>query len=274
MINIEEAFLLNIFNKSHLLYYFYNLIKNNSFKNEIEIVKLIDVPENLVKEVIRGLYFFELIEKIEDTYKRIEIPIISSQISEDINFKLYMLSILRSKIGNYLKWEKNAPNLLIIEYLIKNNIKIIERNDKIFCAELNDYFSKTSYNQIQMNTNKLANWCEIFHYLGFLTKITSSRFIFHINDEFFMSLMELYYSTLKNNVIYLKDFLDWVNKNYFLIPTKANKIPNIICKILYSLCRDKYFKFIKSGDKQLMELVDKPSLLNIPREINAIELLT
>ncbi|MHA1327032.1 MAG: hypothetical protein ACTSRH_06890 [Promethearchaeota archaeon] len=269
----SESFLLNVFTKANLCEYFYKLIKNNKFKEKDEIAKLIGVRKELIKEVFEGLTFFELIEKKDNIFYPVNIDFSFEKLSADYNFKLYMLRKLREKAGDYPNWKKNAPNLLIIEYFLKNEIIIINKNDKIFVGKLNEYFRERKYNIMEMNTNKFQNWCKIFEYLGFIKRVNKSDLLFHIDYNLMISLIHIYSTQFNTEILYLKDFLNWISKNFFLIPIEGNKIPNLICKTFYSLMRKKIISFTKVGDRPLMELLDKPSLLKIPREVNAIKYL-
>jgi len=240
------------------------------------------MDKKLVQRVGRLLQFFEMIEKKNDIYLVCEIPTQSDQISMSINFKLHILKKFRSIIGNFPKWKKNAVSFLIIEYLIKNNQLLINYTDPLLISKLNNYFSnERDYkprqqgqgNIIQLNSNKLENWCEIFRYLGFINKISSKQYIFDIDNELLKALIIIFSEKLDSKILPLYEFFDWLNDIYFLIRITGNKIPEILCKKLYSLCKENFIRFIKSGDSQIMELRNKPIYLNIPANINAIELM-
>ncbi|MHA1232443.1 MAG: hypothetical protein ACTSPQ_17570 [Candidatus Helarchaeota archaeon] len=268
---MSERFLLNIFTKANLCEYFYNLIKKYEFKDKEEISDFLDVNPKLVKEVLNGLTFFELIEKKDNIFYVLDIGEDFKELPNNNGFRLFMMNKLRTETGNFPNWKYNAPNLLIIEYFLKEDITLIKKNDNMFIVDLNSYFKNRNYNQLQMNTNKFQNWCYIFEYLGFIQKVNKSDLLFYIDYSLMLSLIHLYSQKVNNKILYLKDFLDWVNNHFFLIPIEGKKIPNLICKTFYSLNRKKIIKLIKTGDKPLMELSNIPSLLRIPHEINAIE---
>ncbi|MHA1756750.1 MAG: hypothetical protein ACTSVV_08275 [Promethearchaeota archaeon] len=267
----DDPFLLNVFNQAYLMYYLYDIIRYNKFKEIHEIEEFTNIDKKIIKEVLKGLHFFELIQKKNNFF------LVKKELTDIIQeeeFKLLVLKNLRRKVGNPQNWKKNASLLLVIEYLIEKNIVFIKNNDRIFCRDLTEYCKKRGYkHNIDINTNKLYNWCNIFHYLGFLRKITSSEFIFHINKDLFLMLINLYIREFNSEIVFLRDFLEWLNENYLLIPLEGRKIPILISKIFYSLNSTNQIEFLKSGDRQLVEFSDIPTTLKLPQKINAIKII-
>jgi len=277
---MSEAFLLNEFKEASFCPYFYKIINKKKIKDESQIAELLDLDLELAKRVFKGMKFFELIEAKYEIYSTH--PIYQHKdLSEELNFKLYMLSILREKTGNHPDWKKNAANLLIIEYLIKNNIIFVDNQDLNLIDKLNNFFFQENQYKplnsrtkeiIKMNTNKMDYWCEIFQFLGFLRRFSSRQYLLYIDLTLFFALIEICPYKKKFKYIGIKELLSWIDENFFLLPLEGNKVPEIIARIFYSLCRQDKIKIINYGDLTLVDLQNKPKYLNIPPNANAIEI--
>lgn len=282
VIFIEDAYILNTFKEAFLLPFFYNLIELNKFKEIDDLAKFVDIDNKTVKRVIDALTFFETIEKKYDIYRVCNIPKKIIGLSEDLNFKLYILNKFKEKIGDFPNWKKNAASFLIIEYLIKENQILVDTKDKILIESLNNYFKnvrqyipiqKGKGEEINLNSTKLGHWCVIFEYLEFLIKVSSSQYILNISNDMILTLMKIYSIKIRDEILPLEEFFSWLNNNYFLMSRDGNVVPEILCKKLYSLVKQNHIKLIKSGDSQIMDLHNKPNYLNIPSIVNSIELL-
>lgn len=279
---MSDAYVINSFSQAYLIPYFRRIINKNKFKIMKDIEEKFKISNAVVKDVFTGLKFFKFIKVENNVIYDCEPPRISSDISEDQNFKLYLLSRFKEETGYYPDWEKNAVCLLIIEYLIKINQVLVETNDKHLIEAMNQYFSKDrQYNptqsgstvNIKLAENKLKNWCQIFQYIGFLTRISSKLYLFSLNIDLLYSLFTIFPNKLKGGIVPLKKFIDWVNDNYLLIPMIGYKIPEMLSKALYSLCKEKRIRLIAHGNLPLMDLKNKPRYLNIATNINAIEII-
>ncbi len=280
---MSETYLLNILKEASLFPFLHKMIQENNFKDLAQLAKKLDLDGRLVKRNGKLLQFFELIEKKNDIYRACKIPILSTNISIEMNFRLHLLQKFRALIGDFPKWKKNAASFLIIEYLLKENQVLIDYKDSQLISKLNNYFiNERGYTPrqqgqgeiIKINSNKLENWCEAFQYFGFLFKISARKFIFNIDNKLLKALIILYSDEINNKIIPLHKYLEWLNFNYFLIRIEGNKVPDIFCKKIYTLCKEKDIKLIKSGDWRILDLSNKPNYLNIPANTNAIEIIS
>ncbi|MHA1280969.1 MAG: hypothetical protein ACTSQP_00570 [Promethearchaeota archaeon] len=278
---MTNRYILNEFEEIELFLYVYNFLKESEGVKDIEKIEiLLDIRRDIILRIIKFMSFLEIIEKREEKYhvKEIQRELISY--SFEHNLKLYILKKFREKTGNYPNWEKNAVLLLIGEYFFDKSRNLIYIKDKNLITDINKYFIQRNYKPlqqrekkiIQLNSNKFKNWAHIFTYLGFLVKVSDNIFIFNIDPDLIFSLIIKYSIKIRNNFIPLRDFLSWINNNYFLLPVRNNNIPLYFSKTLYYLCKQKRIELLKSGDTPIMNFSNIPQYLGISSIINSIKL--
>jgi len=92
---MSDAYVINSFSHAYLIPYFRKLIKKYQFKTQKEFVEKFSISSSVVRDVFTGLSFFRLYKKENDIFVDIEPSIISSEITADHNFRLYLLRIFR-----------------------------------------------------------------------------------------------------------------------------------------------------------------------------------
>ena len=218
-------------------YYFYidslfeiNFLKENYINNEnIELYSLFNYSDKYIKKLISiknqtnytklNHIKNHILEKINKNYGLRSIINLESYINRELIYSEENLEILKSTPLKYYSLSLNK-NHFIIKYLFPFIEKI--SNDYINITELNDYFIKRKFNQLENQNNK-GNYFERI----VKEKIRETDNFLPIKIDYNLLTNKIIdFSEIENEYLnvhnYIKDNLNENDKNYFL-GRKKNK---------------------------------------------------
>jgi len=190
---------------------------------------------------------------------------------------------------NENEWKQNAAILLILAYLIDNNIRYIDTQGSDFNQHIQNiisFFKNLKYNPkqttkpykpISINIQKIRNGFQCLHDLGLIQNISKGNYFVKLQPEllmFFLNEYQVEKKVVKKNIP-ISDFIEFLRNRYLIFNTKQriNFVPNYFTAGLFHLFNDNKILFSQVGDVK-QPILDSDSLNDkFTARTNVIKLL-
>ncbi|NUE03628.1 hypothetical protein HUB97_14160 [Halorubraceae archaeon YAN] len=273
------AYALNEVQNPALLEVAYRAIQNGS-KTESELKEALDIDDDTIDLITKGLRVFDLGGKSD--FKYILKPLVFDADDFNLRFRLHILKSVASECSSK-EWGLQSAVLLNLEYLLKNEINRFTQNDEGLVRKIDDWHVNIGYEpqskqgRMKLNKTKFSHWTNQAEYLGLIRGYTSGRrsaFIVRFDPELIERTITLAVEDVGDrDGIGFAEYLDWLEGNCLRIPrTSDNTLPVPFARTLYNLVDDEKLKIIKRGDPSGFELPEVPSHSGISKTKNHLRL--
>lgn len=244
------------------------------------------LSENQISDALSGLQLLRLIEKKEDGYQAVGLPI--KRESWNLGFRLSVLhNVAREAQPANSEWGKQSALLVNFEYLIERNIQFFNRQDEAVAENMDAYQKEVDYHpkdgngdRNDMNPDKLTNWTRTANLLGLVRQAQGTDFTTYLDPQLLHATMELAAAELDDPApqdsthprIEIRDYFEWMRHNFLRIHlTDENNVPEVLARIFEYLSEQELIRLVEAGDAGAVALVNTPHPPTMDSDANSIE---
>lgn len=260
------AYALNEVQNPALLEVAYRAIQNGS-KTESELKEALDIDDDTIELITKGLRVFDLGGKSDFEYTLK--PLVFDAADFNLRFRLHILKSVASECSPQ-QWGLQSAVLLNLEYLLKEGINRFTQTDEGLIRKMDDWHVDIGYEpqsqqgRMKLNKPKFSLWTNQAEYLGLIRGYTSGRrsvFIVRFDPKLIERTITLAVEDVgDSDGVGFAEYLDWLEDNCLRIPrTSEDTLPVPFARTLYNLVDGEKLKIIKRGDPSGFELPEVPS---------------
>lgn len=273
----DQSYILNIRNPQ-VIPVVYELLQDGP-KTEDEISDMTGLEGSLLDEALDGLLSYRLATKTDFKYNA---ESLTFDTNRGLDLQLTMLSNVKDASAGD-NWDLQAGLFLTYTYFLKEDLQYFRYSDGALQRKIDSYHQELGFRPEEDNPDdgpaklqkeKLNNWAKHASLLGLAHNARGSEYTITPAREVLFVTVQLAHHDIaaEDDILYIKDYIDWLNENLLRVPFTDNTLPKPLGRVLYSLARDDELALVRVGDPPTVSMDYVPrSHQNVNRRINAIQ---
>lgn len=273
----NQSYILNIRNPQ-VIQIVYELLQDGP-KTEEDISDMTGLEGSLLDEALDGLLSYRLATKTDFKYHA---EPLTFDIARRLDLQLTMLSNVKDASTGE-DWDLQAGLFLTYAYFLKENLQYFRYSDGTLQRKIDSYHQELGFRSekdtpdagpAKLQKEKLNNWAKHASLLGLVHNARGSEYTIAPDRELLFATVQLarHEIAADDNILHIRDYVDWLNDNLLRVPFADNSLPKPIGRVLYSLARNDEIELVRVGDPPTVSMDYIPrSHQNINRRINAIQ---